>query len=139
MISKLYHSFVKEKTNSVTVQLFRHTISGVVAFSMDFTLLCFLKEIIGWNYQIATICGYSIGILITYLFSTKWIFHNRKFKNKSVELLLFITLNLIGLAINSLFMWLFTSVGGIYYLYSKILTTGIVYFWNFFSKKITLF
>lgn len=139
MINKYYHSLIKKKSNNIIVQLFRHTISGGIAFLCDFCTLYILTKYMGWSYQFATILGYIIGIFITYIFSVKWIFHQRNIKNKTLEITVFIGLNLIGLALNSLFMWMFTSLIGIYVYYSKIITTGIIFFWNFYSKKLALF
>lgn len=139
MIQKYWHHLVEKKSNNVVIQLFRHTVSGGFAFVLDFAVLYILTEFVGWPYQVATILGYSVGILITYFFSVRWIFHHRKIKNKSLELTIFIVLNLIGLVLNSFFMWVFTSLLAVYYVYSKLLTTGIIFFWNFYSKKFTLF
>jgi putative flippase GtrA len=49
------------------------------------------------------------------------------------------TAGVVGLGFNDLFMWIFTDRCGIYYLLSKVITTAIVYFWNFFARKYILF
>jgi putative flippase GtrA len=60
-------------------------------------------------------------------------------KNRPFEFFCFTLIGLGGLALNELFMWLFTDVAGFYYLISKIFSTALGYLWNFFAKKFFLF
>jgi hypothetical protein len=36
-------------------------------------------------------------------------------------------------------MWALTDLLFLYYIYSKLITTAVVYFWNFFARKFILF
>ncbi|MCK4835391.1 MAG: GtrA family protein, partial [Candidatus Aminicenantes bacterium] len=71
--------------------------------------------------------------------SIHWVFNNRVLKNKSAEFFFFTLIGLGGLALNELFMWLFTDVAGFHYLISKIFSKALGYLWNFFAKKYFLF
>lgn len=121
------------------IQLFRHILSGGVAFSFDVSLLYILTEFVHVHYLLATIMGFSVGLIITYLLSILWIFDERQKENKSIEIIIFIFIGIIGLAFTSFFMWLFTSVLMLHYLFSKVFTTVIVFVWNFVAKKKILF
>ena len=121
------------------IQLFRYLIAGGTAFAVDFTLLWFCTEKIGINYLVSTVIGYFFGLTVSYLMSVLWVFDQRRTRNVALEMGGFTLIGLIGVGLTSLLMWLLTEKWGLYYLLSKIATTVIVFFWNFFAKKVILF
>lgn len=121
------------------VQLVRYFISGGVAFIADASLLYILTEWGGLHYLLSTVVSYSVGLVITYLFSIKWVFDHRSVENRGVEFSVFVMIGVAGLGLTSLFMWIFTSLMGLHYLVSKIITIVLVFIWNFVAKKILLF
>ena len=48
-------------------------------------------------------------------------------------------IGLAGLGFNELFLWVFTSLMGWYYLLSKLAATPLIFLWNFFARRFTLF
>ena len=46
---------------------------------------------------------------------------------------------IVGLGLTELLMWLLTGKAGIHYLVAKVITTVIVFVWNFSAKKLILF
>jgi len=128
-----------KKNSCQFVQLFRYMIAGGTAFVLDFSLLWFCTEKAGINYLISTVIGYSVGLIVSYLMSILWVFDQRRIRNVALELGGFTLIGLIGVGLTSLLMWLQTDKLGLYYLFSKITTTAIVFFWNFAAKKTILF
>jgi putative flippase GtrA len=127
------------KANNAYIQLFRYLFAGGVAFIADFSILYFLTDYAHVHYLVSSLAGFSAGLTITYLMSIYWIFDEKSKDNKAVELTIFIIIGTIGLVLTSLFMWLFTTLLLFHYLFSKILTTAIVFVWNFVAKKQILF
>ena len=127
------------KANNAYIQLFRYLFAGGVAFLADVSILYLLTEYAHVHYLLSSLAGFSAGLTITYLMSIYWIFDEKSKNNKAVELTIFIIIGTIGLGLTSLFMWLFTSLLLLHYLFSKILTTAIVFVWNFVAKKQILF
>lgn len=130
---------IKGKTNDSIIQLIRYTLVGGLAFSIDFGTLFFLTEYIDINYLISAGIAFLLGLLINYSISVRWVFHSRSMENRILEFLLFSVIGLVGLGLNELFLWILTDLLMIYYLFSKLITTFIVYFWNFFARKLLLF
>lgn len=140
MRQSFLHNFLKAPTSNIWIQTFRYLISGGTAFIVDYTILYLLVNIAGLHYQIAAGCGFAVGLLITYLMSVYWVFDERRFKHKSLELGIFALIGIIGLGLNSLFMWIFRDLLQIDNLLAdKILTTIIVSAWNFLGKKLIVF
>lgn len=128
-----------EDTNNAFIQFFRYTLVGGFAFIVDFGLLFLLTEYFHVHYLISAGISFLIGLLLNYFLSIKWVFTTRIIENKWLELLIFSLIGLIGLGLNEFFLWVFTDILLLYYLISKLITSFIVYFWNFFARKFFLF
>lgn len=143
LIKKDLHSNIqyvfKEKTNNTFLQLFRYTFVGGFAFLVDFGTLFTLTEFLKIHYLVSAGIAFIFGLIVNYFLSVKWVFNNRVMDNRLLEFLLFTLIGFVGLLLNELFLWILTDIFLIYYLLSKIVTTAIVYFWNFFLRKLLLF
>jgi putative flippase GtrA len=143
------HSFFRhliQPTKGTFAQLVRYAFSGGLAFAVDFGLLWFVTDICHAHYLVGAFCGYTAGLIITYLLSINWIFPERRFTNTTAEFTIFTVIGLCGLLITQGLMYVFTEYlftlqrfGAEHYLFSKLLTTVIVSLFNFFMKKFLLF
>lgn len=138
LLKKVQH-FYKGDANSTFIQFFRYTFVGGIAFLVDFGTLALLTEVFKLHYLVSAGIAFILGLTVNYLLSISWVFNNRTMDNRLLEFILFSIIGLIGLGFNELFMWILTDILAIYYLLSKIITTIIVYFWNFFARKFILF
>lgn len=122
------------------IQLLRYLVSGGVAFLVDTGLLALLTETFGEKHLLLwTGISFGVGLLVTYLFSIKWVFDRRNVRRRTVEFAVFAAIGVSGLLLTELFMWLFARRLGLFYLLAKVITTVIVFFWNFAAKKLLLF
>lgn len=135
MIEKL----LKNKTDNTYIQLFRYTFVGGLAFIFDFSLLFFLTEYFNIYYLVSAAVAFLLGLTINYFLSVAWVFEKRSINSKQLEFFIFALIGIIGLALNELFMWFFTDMINIHYLFSKLISTALVFLWNFFIRKISLF
>lgn len=127
------------KASATTIQLFRYTLTGGVAFLADLGTLFACTEYLKIHYLVSTAAGFCVGLIINYALSINWVFSGRKMKNRFAEFSVFAVIGVIGLGLNEILMYGFTDLLGIYYVYSKLITTVIVLFWNFFARKFILF
>jgi len=137
--SSIINSVFKGKTDNTLFQLIRYTFVGGLAFLVDFGTLYTLTEFIGLHYLLSAGIAFIAGLTTNYLISIRWVFATRSLKGKKLEFVLFALIGLVGLGLNELFIWIFTDLFAIYYLFSKIITTILVYLWNFFARKMILF
>lgn len=135
----MLNKFLNQPTGNIFIQLLRYFVSGGIAFVVDFSLLYILTEFVGLHYRLSTVIGFTVGLLITYLFSILWVFDSRRFKNAKLEITIFAFIGVVGLLLTSFFMWFFTDKLNVHYMLSKVFTTIIVFLWNFIMKKLTLF
>jgi len=127
-----------EKTDRLSIQFIRYFFVGGIAFGVDFLTLYIFTEFFGFHYLLSNIAAFIAGLLTNYLLSISWVFNNRKISNKKTEFTLFAAIGLVGLAISQFILWSLTE-WGLYYMYSKVVATVIVFIWNFLGRRYLLF
>ena len=138
-MKNLFNKLFKEETDNVLIQLFRYGFVGGAAFLVDYGVLVLLTEVFGMHYLLSATISFILGLVTNYLLSVVWVFNNRTLGNRWAEFTVFAIIGVIGLGLNALIMYVCTDKMGIYYMISKIISTVIVFFWNFFARKIVLF
>jgi putative flippase GtrA len=128
-----------KKTDSTYHQLLRYALVGGFAFIVDFSALYFFTAFLGLHYLQSAALAFLLGLTTNYLFSVIWVFSQRTMQSKTLEFLVFALLGVFGLGLNHLLMYLFTGLVGFHYLFSKGISTGIVFVWNFVTRKLLLF
>jgi len=117
----------------------RYFFVGGVAFVVDFSLLFLLTSKVGIHYLVSAAISFIFGLIINYFLSRVWVFNKAIIKNRLMEFGLVILISIVGLLLNELFIWFFTDKINIYYLLSKIIAAGIIFWWNFFARKFILY
>lgn len=135
----LINKIFLQPTNNSLIQLFRYCFVGGFAFIVDAGGLFVLTEYAGIYYLLSATISFILGLVVNYLLSTAWIFKKSKLSNLWTEFLIYSVIGVVGLGLNTLFLWLFTDCLHIYYMLSKIITAALVMLWNFFARKIILF
>jgi len=130
---------ILRKTDNLFVQFFRYFGVSGICFLVDTGTLFILTEYAGIHYQISTLVGYSLGMILNYILSVTWIFKTKRFANKPMEFGFFVGIGLAGMVINQGVMWLCTDLIGFYFMLSRVISAGIGYTWKFFARKYILF
>lgn len=120
-------------------QFFRYAIVGGLAFIIDAGLLYGLTEFFHIYYLLSAAAAFAAGLTTNYLLSITWVFEHHAYQSRNLEFVIFSAIGILGLGMNELFIWFFTEKAGIYYLVSKVLSTGLVFLWNFYARKVILF
>ena len=119
-------------------QLFRFGIVGCTVTLLDFILLHVLVERAEMWYLASAALAFTISTVVNYILSMRFVFKGREGRSKKEEFVVFAILNLIGLGLTTLLMWLLVDKVGLYYMFAKVFTSATVMFWSFFSRKIFL-
>ena len=135
----MFEKLLKDKTDNTLIQLFRYTFVGGIAFIFDFSTLYLLTEFFQVYYLISAAIAFLLGLTINYVLSIFWVFKTRVIKSKWLEFGIFALIGIIGLGLNELIIWTFTEYVGFHYMASKIVSTVIIYLWNFFTRKYILY
>ena len=120
-------------------EVFWYTAASAVALVVDLAALVLLTEA-GVHYLVAATVAFLLGMLVVYLASVCWIFDWRTHRDrKHIEVAVFLGTGVVGLLLNLGIMWLLTSVLGVFYLFSKLVSVGFVFTWHFISRRLMLF
>lgn len=130
----LYKLFL-EKTDDTKLQFFRYLFVGGFAAVVNIGSLYVFTEFAHLYYLVANILGFLLGLLTNYLLSKWLVFSKENNLNKVTEFIIYAIIGVVGLGLDTGFVWLFTTIG-IYYMIGKIISTGLVFIWNFFARKI---
>ena len=125
----------KLDTLKIGKQFVRFSAVSFSAFMLDFILLFLLTSGFGMHYLVSNIFSFTISIVYSYFLSMRFVYTRRENMNTAEEVILFFILSFFGLALNEFMMWGFKGLGGIPYLYSKILAGALGSLWNFWSRK----
>lgn len=130
-------NLLKNYSEKLSVQLIKYLFVAVVAFLVDYGTLFILNSLLHLHHLFAAAMGFILGLIVNYLLSMLFVF-KAKTNNKAVSFLIFLVTGLIGLLMTLLLQYLFVDILFIPVLIAKLFTTAIVFFWNFFSRRITL-
>lgn len=138
-MEQLFKRAFIQKTQNNFLMLFRYLFVAGAAFTVDFGLLILFTQLVGVNYLIAATMSFCVGVVVNFSLSVKWIFPKSKFTKLHHEFAGVMFIAIIGLVLNDLILWSLTSKLGIFYLYSKLIATILIFFWNFFIRKSLLY
>ncbi|HNY06725.1 MAG TPA: GtrA family protein [Bacteroidales bacterium] len=114
---------------------------GVVGFTgvgVDFGTTFLGKEIVKIPKYIANAIGFSVAATSNYFLNRIWTFHSQN-PNIGVEFSEFFMISMIGLAINTLILWILVTKFKKNFYLSKLFAIAIVTVWNFFANAFFTF
>lgn len=114
---------------------------GVVGFSgifVDFGFTWLSKEKLKIQKYIANAIGFTIAATSNYYLNRVWTFKSVN-PEVALEFSNFIFVSLIGLAINTLILWLIVSKLKFNFYLSKVIAIIVVMLWNFFANLLFTF
>lgn len=137
----MQNTFLKRLLTSqeTLFQLIRYGFVGGVAFVADYCSLYAFTEWCGIQYLVSAALAFVIGLTVNYILSNLIVFTTHRLTNRWLEFAVFAIIGVIGLGLNELIMYCATDMLGLHYMISKLISTALVFFWNFFARKLTLF
>lgn len=125
------------KINENVRQFMLYLIVGGGATLVEWVLFHFLNGRFKIHYMISTSIAFAISTFANWAFGRLLMFQ----ANQSVfkELVKIYLTAIAGLLMNLVIMWLAIEQFGIDEMLSKIIATGIVFFWNFLIRKFLIY
>ncbi len=139
------------------VQFLKYFLVGGTAAIIDITCFSLLATILGWDYRIANSISFTLGLLLLYLGTYKWVFHKERIDILR-DFIPFTLVGLIGLPIQNVLLYflldwhwaetgfrLFAAASGfsvdlaLVNTFSKIFVAGVSFLGNFLARKFLVF
>lgn len=128
-------------------EIIKFAFTGGVCFLIEYAALIVLKEWLHLSAVAATPIAFLVSVVFNYLLCVKWVFSGAKEGSKKAQLGFAIT-SVMGLFLNWAIMWALTALFGEdavllalfslelkVYMLNKIIATGLVMVWNYFTKR----
>lgn len=128
-------------------EIFRFILTGGVCTVIEYAALYILKEWLHLSAVAATPIAFLISVLVNYILCVRWVFPDAKEGSRRAQLGFVITSG-IGFFLNWGLMWVLTSLFGEdavllslcgfalkVYMVNKVIATGLVMVWNYFTKR----
>lgn len=110
---------------------------GFVSAIGHYGLLIALVQFAGVSAVPASAAGAVLGAWINYTLNYHFTFRSSKSHREAV--LKFAVVATVGLVLNTIFMWVGVEVIGAHYLFSQVVTTGLVLIWSFAGNRFWTF
>lgn len=120
------------------LQLMKYVLIGGSSASIDMLAFYGLVEFADIYYIFASIISFFAGLVYGFFLQKHFTFKNKD-NNYHVQFSLFAIVSVIGLALNTTFLFVFVEWIGLYYLMAKVLAVGMTFIWNFSSQKFIVF
>ena len=117
----------------------RYLGASALALAVDVGIYSGLIRLAGVDYLVAAPIGFALGLATIYAFSVRWVFGHRRLKDARAEFALFALLGLAGLAINQGMVYAGVEWLALGYEPAKLVSAGVVFCFNFGSRKLLLF
>lgn len=131
--------FLSPTENSL-LQFCRYALVGVISTIVDWGILSLFTDVVHFHYLLAAPIAYLTGIIVNYYCSRLFVFSGStsRFDSRR-ELLGYILIGVIGLALTELILFLLVNLCAIKVLVAKAISTALVLLWNFFARKKLLY
>lgn len=119
-------------------EMIRYGLVSVIALVVDYGTLFLGYEVLHWHYLTAATVAFSLGIIANFICSRIWVFDKSK-HHTWVEVAIFLAVGVTGLGLNNLIMYLAHDHLGVPVMVSKLISTAIVFFWNFLLRRFLIY
>ncbi|WP_081683706.1 GtrA family protein [Granulicoccus phenolivorans] len=128
----------KRSNRHLLTEMIRYGFVSVLAFAVDYGVLIGLTELAHLDYLWSATISFILGLATNWICSHLWVFGGTSHSRRR-ELAMFALIGVVGLGLNNLLMWTFTEHVGLHYAVSKLISTGIVFFWNFLARRFLIY
>lgn len=127
-------------TQNSLLQFFRYGFVGGIATLADWLALFLLTEWVFNHYLISSVIAFFAGLGVNFLLSKKFVFSGEKNEHSpSTEFAVYAIIGVIGLLLTIGIMNVLTEKLMWHYMVSKIISTVVVFVWNFAARKVVLY
>lgn len=120
-------------------ELLGYAAASAVALGVDISILALLAGPVGWHYLPASMVAFTCGGLAAYALSVRFVFQQHRLQRRSLELIAFLALGMVGVVVNSLVLSLAVEVAGLGLPAAKFWAAGCTFATNFALRRNLLF
>ena len=137
---KKIKALFRARTHNTSIQFFRYVFVGSLASITDMVCLWLFYSKLGFKEYIAVALAFICGLIVNYILSMHFVFVGvSRHHEHTIKFSVYYTIGSIGLVLTELLMYLFDTMIGFHYILAKLLTSLLIFIWNFTAKKHILY
>ena len=117
----------------------RYFVVGGICACVDIGLFMLFAKGLGLPYLRVAAATFLIATLLNYFLSVRFVFVSGRRFTRRWEVALVFVVSGMGLAVNASVLWFGVEVARFGLLLSKLFATGVVFFWNYFARRVLIF
>ncbi len=118
-----------------TKQFLKFAVVGFASLAVDYVLLLALVEVLQLDFLFSTTVSFIASVVVNYALSMKYVFEHKEDMSRKREFTIFAILSAVGLGLNDLYMFVGVAVFNIGYQLMKLVSTFLVTWYNYFSRR----
>ncbi|MEP7070252.1 MAG: GtrA family protein [Usitatibacter sp.] len=112
---------------------------GGAAACVDIGLFMLFAQGFGWPYLRVAAGGFVAATLVNYFLGVRFVFVSGARFRRRWELALVFLVSAVGLVLNQLILAAGVEMAYFPLLLAKLTATGVVFFWNYFARRLVVF
>lgn len=120
------------------MRVIRFAITGLIGISLYFGILYFLTDYMHMWYLFSATIGFLFNVTSNFLLHKNFTFKNKEKKDTKKKMRQYLTLSLLFLGTNTLFMYILVDINHIYYMNAQIVLAIVVSIISYFTTKIIM-
>lgn len=119
--------------------VFNYAIVGFSGTLVDWFIYGILAKVVGLHYLLSTVIAIVIATFANWLLGRLIAFRNAERKNIAIEILSIYAVGAVGIGLNTLLMYLIHGVFGLNDMFSKVLASFLVFFYNYSIRTFVIY
>ena len=116
------------------MRIVRYFFVGGVAASVDIGLFAVFAKGLGFNYLVVGVFTFVAATAVNYALSVRHVFDSGARFARHHEIALVFAMSAVGLLINQAALFIGVGIAGLELVLTKVLATGVVFFWNYWAR-----
>jgi putative flippase GtrA len=125
-------------TEAFVTRFVRYFITGGISALVDWSLFWVMTQYLGIYYLSAALLSFCISFVVNYILSRYWVF-GPGVRAMAHEATLVLFVSIMGLCFHMAVLWMLVEWVSLPEMLSKIIATGVVFFWNFGARQYWVF
>lgn len=117
------------------MRIVKYFFVGGTAAVVDIGLFAIFAGYLGLPWIPVSIATFILATLVNYLLSIRFVFESGVRHQKHVELAGVFVVSGLALLVNQLALYIAIELLGLQLIISKIIATGVVFFWNYYGRS----
>jgi len=121
------------------MRIIKYFFVGGIAAVVDIGFFSLFASYLGWPWIPVSIATFILATLTNYFLSIQFIFESGSRHKKHAEVIGVFIVSAFALLVNQLILYIAIELFNLHLIFSKIIATGVVFFWNYYGRSKFIF